>query len=50
MKKFIDLKNNFDILASLYSLSRLPHEESHPNNRGIQIANEFYNLAKTWLQ
>lgn len=49
-KEFIDLKSYFDILASLYSLSRLPHEDPHPNDRGIQIAGEFYNLAKTWLQ
>lgn len=49
-KKFIDLKNHFDILATLYSLSRIPHEEPHPNSRGIQIADEFYNLSKTWLQ
>jgi hypothetical protein len=49
-RKFIDLKSHFDILASLYSLSRLPHEEPHPNDRGVQIAREFYNLAKTWLQ
>lgn len=48
-KKFIDLKNHFDILATLYSLSRAPHGDPHPNSRGIQIANEFYNLAKTWL-
>lgn len=47
---YIDLKNNFDILATLYSLSRVPHEEPHPNSRGTQIADEFYNLAKTWLQ
>ena len=49
-KEFIDLKSHFDIFASLYSLSRIPHEEPHPNSRGIQIADEFYNLAKTWLQ
>lgn len=48
-KKFIDLKNHFDILATLYSLSRTPHGDPHPNSRGIQIADEFYNLAKTWL-
>jgi hypothetical protein len=49
-KEFIDLKNHFDILATLYSLSRTPHSDPKPNDRGIQIANEFYNLAKKWLQ
>lgn len=48
-KKFIDLKSHFDILATLYSLSRTPHSNPKPNDRGIQIAGEFYNLAKTWL-
>lgn len=45
-----DLKSHFDILATLYSLSRIPHSDPQPNDRGIQIAGEFYNFAKTWLQ
>jgi hypothetical protein len=48
-KEFIDLKTHFDILASLYSMYKLPHEDPHPNVRGSQIASEFYNLAKIWL-
>lgn len=48
-KEFIDLKSRFDILASLYSMYKLPHENPQPNARGNQIASEFYNLVKTWL-
>lgn len=48
-KEFIDLKEHFNILATLYSMYIIPHKEPHANNRGTQIANEFYNLAKTWL-
>lgn len=49
-KEFIDLKNHFDILASLYSMYKIPHANPQPNVRGNQIAGEFYDLAKTWLQ
>ena len=49
-KEFIDLNNHFDILASLYSMYKIPHIDPKPNVRGSQIAGEFYNLAKTWLQ
>jgi hypothetical protein len=49
-KEFIDLKKHFDILATLYSLSRTPHSNPQPSDRGIQIAGEFYDLAKQWLQ
>lgn len=49
-KDFIDLKSHFNILATLYSLSRLPHIDPHPTDRGNQIAGEFYNLAQEWLQ
>lgn len=48
-KEFVDLKNNFNILASLYSMYKIPHVDPQPNVRGNQIAGEFYNLAKTWL-
>ena len=46
----IDLKNHFDILATLYSLSRAPHSNPQPSDRGTQIAGEFYNLVQEWLQ
>ena len=50
-ENYFDLKNNFDILATLYSLSsRTPHSNPKSNSRGLQIAGEFYNLAKKWLQ
>lgn len=49
-KQFIDLKDHFDILATLYSLSKIPHIEPHPTNRGTQISTEFYNISKEWLQ
>ena len=49
-KEFIDLKNHFDILASLYSMYKPPRVNPQPNVRGNQITGEFYNLAKTWLQ
>lgn len=26
-----------------------PHADPQPNDRGLQIANEFYKLAKEWL-
>ncbi len=49
-KEFIDLKNRFNILATLYSLSRVPHADPRSNDRGNQISGEFYNLAREWLQ
>jgi len=50
-KKFIDLSERPEIIATLYSLSYdKPHSKPKPNERGLQIANEFYNLAKEWLQ
>lgn len=49
-KKFINLKEKPEILASLYSLSRTPHKDPQPNSRGLQIANEFYKLAQDWLK
>jgi hypothetical protein len=49
-KKFIDLNKNPEILASLYSMHKTPHKNPEPNDRGLQIANEFYKLAKEWLK
>jgi len=37
-------------LATLYSLDRKPHLNPQPNDRGLQITNEFYNLVKEWLK
>ena len=47
---FIDLKNKPDILATLYSLGRSPHGDPKSNERGSQIADEFYQLVKDYLQ
>ena len=49
-KPFIDLKNKPDILATLYSLGRSPHGDPKSNERGSQIADEFYQLVKDYLQ
>jgi hypothetical protein len=50
-KKFVDLNKRPEIIASLYSLQHKdPHSNPQPNNRGLQIVNEFYNLAKEWLK
>jgi len=49
-KRFIDLNENSEVLASLYSMKKDPHSNPKPNNRGLQIVNEFYNLAKEWLK
>ena len=48
-KKFINLSDNPKILASLYSLGKRPHSDPQPNDRGLQIVNEFYKLAQDWL-
>lgn len=48
-KKFIDLSSKPDIIATLYSLYKDPHAHPQPSERGTQIANEFYQLAKAWL-
>lgn len=39
-----------DIIATLYSLDREPHSNPQPNERGLQIASEFYKLAQEILQ
>jgi len=49
-EKFINLRQNPKILASLYSMDKTPHSNPQPNNRGLQIVNEFYSLAKKWLK
>jgi len=49
-RKFIDLTDKQAILATLYSLYKKPHDKPEPSNRGLQIANEFYKLAKKWLK
>jgi hypothetical protein len=50
-KKFIDLSQKPEIIATLYSLDKdNPKSNPQPNIRGLQIANEFYNLAKEWLK
>lgn len=49
-RKYIDISKSPDIIATLYSLRKNPHPHPRPNERGLQIANEFYKLAKQWLQ
>lgn len=34
----------------VYSMKKKPHKDPEPNDRGLQIASEFYNLAKEWLK
>ena len=48
--KFIDLNKKPEVLASLYSLKKNPHINPQPNDRGLQIANEFYKLSQDWLK
>lgn len=48
-QKFIDLAGRPEIIATLYSLKRNPHPDPAPNERGLQIVDEFYPLAKEWL-
>ena len=50
-KKFVDLSKRPEIIATLYSLKRgNPHAHPQPNDRGLQIAEEFYQLTKEWLR
>lgn len=49
-KKFINLRQNPAILTSLYSMEKTPHSSPQPNDRGLQIVNEFYKLANEWLK
>jgi len=49
--KIVDLSKNPEIITTLYSLEhRDPHIDPQPNARGLQIANEFYQLAREWLR
>lgn len=50
-KKFVDLSKRPEIIATLYHLPRkYPHAHPKPDDRGLQIAEEFYKLAKEWLR
>ena len=50
-KRFINLENRPEILATLYSRKyKDPHVKPESNERGLQIANEFYSLAEQWLK
>lgn len=50
-KKFVNLGEKPEIIATLYSLPHInPHQNPKPNDRGLQIAKEFYQLAKDWLE
>ena len=50
-QKTIDLNKNAKIIATLYSLGHIdPHSTPKANDRGMQIVEEFYPLAKKWLQ
>jgi len=48
--KYIDLKKNPEVLASLYSMGKKPHPNPLANDRGKQIAGEFYEIAKKTLK
>lgn len=49
--KEIDIFNMPEILGTLYHRSYVkPHAHPTPNPRGGQIAEEFYPLAKNWLE
>ena len=49
-QKFIDLKKKPEIIATLYSRSyKAPHSDPKPNDRGLQIVEEFYILANEYL-
>jgi len=50
-KSEIDLSNRIEILATLYHLPyRKPHNKPRENERGLQIAGEFYNYFKEWTK
>lgn len=50
-RKFLDLGKKPEIIATLYHLKHKdPHARPKPNDRGLQITGEFYNLAQEWLQ
>jgi len=48
--KFVDLSQKPEIVATLYHRTYVaPHSKPEPNERGAQIASEFYKLSKKWL-
>lgn len=50
-QKSVDISKSPNIIATLYSLKgKAPHAHPQPNDRGMQIANEFYKLAQKWLR
>ena len=50
-KKFVDLETMPEIVATLYHLPyKKPHGAPEANARGLQITEEFYQLAKEWLK
>ena len=50
-KKFVDISKRPEIISTLYHLPRTyPHAHPQPNDRGLQIAHEFYKLAEKWLR
>ena len=50
-QKSVDISKSPEIIATLYSLKgKAPHIHPRPNDRGLQIANEFYKLAQEWLR
>lgn len=50
-KEFADLGKTPEIIATLYHLShRNPRAYPDPDDRGLQIVEEFYPLAKEWLR
>lgn len=49
-ERFVDLNKQPDIITTLYSLPHVnPHPHPKPNDRGTQIATEFYELAREWF-
>src|SRR3989338_4986625 len=49
--KKIDLAKRPEIIATLYHRGYVtPHSEPAPDERGNQIAEDFYTLAKRWVQ
>lgn len=50
-KNSLDLSKRPEILATLYHRGHVkPHSDPDPDERGSQIAGEFYQLASQWLQ
>jgi hypothetical protein len=50
-KNSVDLNNRPEIIATLYHQGHVkPHPTPAPDERGSQIAGEFYQLAAQWLQ